>query len=110
MNRFEGRRVLVTGAASGIGQATAVRLHEEGAEVVAADVSPVTITGERITAVQLDVSDEASVNEVVGALDPLDVLVNAAGILRAGHTHEFSLDVWNQVIGINLTGTFLVCR
>jgi NAD(P)-dependent dehydrogenase (short-subunit alcohol dehydrogenase family) len=110
MNRFEGRRVLVTGAASGIGQATAVRLHDEGAEVVAADVSPVTISGERITAVHLDVADEAEVNEVVGALDPLDVLINAAGILRASHTHETTLDVWNQVIGINLTGTFLVCK
>jgi NAD(P)-dependent dehydrogenase (short-subunit alcohol dehydrogenase family) len=110
MNRFEGRRALVTGAASGIGQATALRLHEEGAEVVAADISPVTLTGERITAVQVDVSSEASVNEVVGALDPLDIVVNAAGILRAGHTHEFDLDVWNQVISINLTGTFLVCR
>ena len=79
MNRFEGRRVLVTGAASGIGQATAQRLHDEGAEVV-------------------------------GGLDPLDVLVNAAGSLRAAHTHETPLEVWNQVIGINLTGTFLVCR
>jgi NAD(P)-dependent dehydrogenase (short-subunit alcohol dehydrogenase family) len=110
MNRFEGRRALVTGAASGIGLATAVRLHDEGAEVVAADVSPVTLSGERITAVQLDVTDEASVNDVVGSLQPLDVLVNAAGILRAAHTHECSLDVWNQVITINLTGTFLVCR
>lgn len=102
--------MLVTGAASGIGLATAVRLHDEGAEVIAADVSPVTLSGERITAVQLDVTDEAGVNEVVGALQPLDVLVNAAGILRAAHTHECSLDVWNQVITINLTGTFLVCR
>jgi len=110
MNRFEGRRALVTGAASGIGLATAVRLHDEGAEVIAADVSPVTLSGERITAVQLDVTDEAAVNELVGALQPLDVLVNAAGILRAAHTHECSLDVWNQVITINLTGTFLVCR
>lgn len=110
MNRFEGRTALVTGAASGIGQATALRLHEEGANVVAADVSPISITGERITPVQLDVSSEASVDEVVRGIEPLDVLVNAAGILRAAHTHEHSLDVWNQVIGINLTGTFLVCR
>jgi NAD(P)-dependent dehydrogenase (short-subunit alcohol dehydrogenase family) len=109
MNRFEGRRALVTGAASGIGLATAIRLHDEGAEVIAADVSPVTLSGERITAVQLDVTDEAGVNELVGALQPLDVLVNAAGILRAAHTHECSC-VWNQVITINLTGTFLVCR
>lgn len=110
MKRFEGRRVLVTGAASGIGQATAVRLHDEGAEVVAADVVPCTISGERMTTVTLDVADEAQVGDVVGGLDPLDVLVNAAGILRASHTHETTLDVWNQVIGINLTGTFLVCR
>ena len=110
MNRFEGRRALVTGAASGIGMATAQRLHDEGAEVVAADVSPVTLEGERITAVQVDVSSESSVDSVVRDLDPLDVLVNAAGILRAGHTHEFSLEVWNQVIAINLTGTFLVTR
>lgn len=110
MNRYEGRHVLVTGAASGIGQATAQRLHDEGAIVVAADVSPVTLTGERMTAVTLDVANEAQVDEVVGGLDPLDVLVNAAGILRASHTHETTLDVWNQVIGINLTGTFLVCR
>lgn len=102
--------MLVTGAASGIGLATAVRLHDEGAEVIAADVAPVTLSGDRITAVQLDVTDEKSVNDVVGGLDPLDVLVNAAGILRAAHTHECSLDVWNQVITINLTGTFLVCR
>src|SRR4051794_12452703 len=102
MNRFEGRRALVTGAASGIGMATAQRLHDEGADVVAADVAPVTLEGERITAVTLDVSSEESVQAAVAGLDPLDVLVNAAGILRAGHTHEFSLEVWNQVIAINL--------
>ena len=110
MNRFEGRTALVTGAASGIGQATALRLHEEGATVVAADISPVSITGERISSVSIDMSSESSVASVIDGLDSLDVLVNAAGILRACHTHETPLDTWNQVIGINLTGTFLVCR
>jgi NAD(P)-dependent dehydrogenase (short-subunit alcohol dehydrogenase family) len=119
MNRYEGKRVLVTGAASGIGQATAIRLHQEGAHVIAADVvtdglaeTEKACGTDRILTAQLDVANEAQVDEVVGAIasDGLDVLVNAAGILRAAHTHETSLDMWNQVININLTGTFLVCR
>ncbi len=125
MDRLTGRRALVTGAGSGIGQATVARLLDEGAVVVAADVNEEGLQrtaaraadaghGERLTSAALDVSDEAAVEAVVAdavrRLGGLDVVVNAAGILRSSHTHETSLELWNTVIGVNLTGTFLVTR
>jgi NAD(P)-dependent dehydrogenase (short-subunit alcohol dehydrogenase family) len=125
MKRLEGRRILVTGAASGIGQATALRLLDEGAKVVAADIAADGLdktraqadeaaTGERLTTLEMNVGDEDSVVDGVRSsveqLGGLDSLVNAAGILRATHTHETSTELWNQIININLTGTFLVVR
>lgn len=109
MGRFEGRVAIVTGAASGIGRATAERLLEEGATVVAVDVTkdgPAETVG--------DVSDPAFVQslitDTVERHGHLDVLANVAGILRTANTHEHSLDVWDQVLAVNLTGTFLCCR
>ena len=123
MNRLEGKRILVTGAASGIGQATALRLLSEGAAVVAADISADGLSStqaqagadaDRLTTMPLDVGNEDSVIDgvcrAVETLGGLDSLVNAAGILRAWHTHETSLEQWNQIINVNLTGTFLVVR
>lgn len=125
MDRFDGKRILVTGAASGIGQAVVARLLAEGGRVVAADRDSAGLDetraraetaghAARLTLAEVDISQEASVRALVaGALDTLgglDVLVNAAGILRGAHTHEMSLDFWNEIIGINLTGTFLVTR
>lgn len=115
--RLEGRRVAVTGAASGIGRATVLRLLDEGATVWGVDVEETglkELSHDRLTTTALDVSDEAAVNEGFAAaldrLGGLDGLVNAAGILRGGHTHEFPLDTWQKIISINLTGTFLTTR
>lgn len=120
--RYEGRRALVTGAGSGIGRGIALRLLAEGATLVAADIAETGLKEtaaaasepERLQTVRIDVSDPASVREGSAAalelLGGLDVLVNAAGIMRAAHTHEMPFEDWNQVIGVNLTGTFLMCQ
>ena len=125
MKRLERNRILVTGAASGIGQATALRLLDEGASVVAADVVADGLektraqaqeagSGERLTLLEMNIADESSVADgvrsAVETLGGLDSVVNAAGILRATHTDQMSLSDWNQIIGVNLTGTFLVVR
>ncbi|WP_377323050.1 SDR family NAD(P)-dependent oxidoreductase [Pimelobacter simplex] len=123
MNRYEGRRVLVTGAGSGIGQATVLRMLAEGGRVVAADVSEagladtVTKAGAaagRLATVVMNVADEESVRagvaSTVEVLGGLDAVVNAAGILRSAHTHEMAVDAFEQVLRINLVGTFLVIR
>lgn len=125
MDRFKGRRVLITGAGSGIGQATALRMLAEGGTVFAVDVSADGLAqtsaraaagslDERLATAVMDVSDEPAVRDVVGTvtsrLGGLDALVNAAGIIRGAHTHECGLDLWNHVLAVNLTGTFLVTR
>ena len=125
MNRYADRRVLITGGGSGIGQATVLRILAEGGHVVAADVDEAGLaathklaaeagTDTQLHTVEVNIADEASVREAiastVAALGGLDVLVNAAGILRSSHTHETSLELFNKVIAVNLTGTFLMIR
>ena len=123
MLRYADRRTLVTGGGSGIGQATVLRILSEGGSVVAADVSEAgladTVTragadAERLKTVVMNIADETSVKEGVAAalgfLGGLDALVNAAGILRSSHTEQTTLESFEQVIRINLVGTFLVIR
>jgi len=123
VDRFSDKVVLVTGAASGIGRATAERLASEGASLALSDVNAdgleETATACRAEGVDVlaqvgNVGDEASVADIVRSCvdhcGRLDVLVNVAGILQFKDLRETTLDDWNRIISVNLTGTFLMCR
>ncbi|WP_330185453.1 SDR family oxidoreductase [Nocardia sp. NBC_01503] len=125
MERFTDRRVLITGAGSGIGRATVHRVLAEGGQVVAADINEAGLAetvkqaadqgnAERISSVTIDIGNEDSVRAGVATaletLGGLDALINAAGILRSAHTHEMPLEDFNKIITVNLTGTFLMVR
>jgi NAD(P)-dependent dehydrogenase (short-subunit alcohol dehydrogenase family) len=109
VSRFAGRVALVTGAASGIGAATARLLGGEGAEVVGADLA-----GDGAAVLATDVTDPTSVAEAVTAAierhGRLDVVVNCAGIMRFARIEELSVDDWQRHLAVNLTGPFLVSR
>jgi glucose 1-dehydrogenase len=120
----DGRRALVTGAATGIGRATAVRLAAEGASVVVnhigdADagevVGEIKAAGGRAVAIRADVSDEHQVQAMFArAAEELggqvNLLVNNAGIQTPHELVDMPLDDWNKVIAVNLTGPFLCSR
>jgi meso-butanediol dehydrogenase / (S,S)-butanediol dehydrogenase / diacetyl reductase len=112
-DRFSGKRALVTGAGSGIGEAVARGLHAEGADVLLADVRAESVEavaaelGERATPVTLDVRDEQGVRRVAG---DLDVLANVAGIGSTTTAPETALDTWEDVFAVNARGTFLCCK
>ena len=116
--------MIVTGAASGIGRATAARLLEEGADVMGADLVDDPGPPEHFGATEgptgrwcyrgADVADEASVAalvaEAVAELGSLEGLVHAAGVAGGGPAHLLDVGEWNRVVGVNLTGTFLVAK
>jgi NAD(P)-dependent dehydrogenase (short-subunit alcohol dehydrogenase family) len=109
MPRLAGRKILVTGGASGIGRATSELFAREGAAVVALDRDVARVAGAH--AITADVSDATSVSramqEAVHVLSGLDGLVNAAGVFINRGLMETDPDVWNTTLGVNLTGTFL---
>ena len=123
MQRYVDRRVLITGGGSGIGQACALRILGEGGRVVAADISQSGLDDTaakagscdgRLSTVVTNVGDEQSVTSAVGgaveSLGGLDTLVNVAGILRSAHFLDTTLADFEQVLRVNLVGTFLVTR
>ncbi len=115
--RFEGRRAIVTGAASGIGRTTARLLLAEGAVVVnvdrAADAAADAEAG--IGSIQADVGRETDAVAAVGRAvellgGPADVLVNAAGVYRFEASVGLAADAWDELVATNLRGPYLVAR
>ncbi|MET0546050.1 MAG: SDR family NAD(P)-dependent oxidoreductase [Caulobacterales bacterium] len=118
---FDGRTALVTGAASGIGEAIARRLVNAGADVILADInleraeSVAASLGNRALARRLDVTDDAAagalVDEIVERFGKLDMAVNNAGIGSfVGLIHEDPLDNWRRTLSVNLDGVFHCLR
>ncbi len=117
-DRIRGRRILITGAASGIGRRTAELFAAEEAALTLLDRSADGLaeiadeTGG--LAVEADVTDEASVAKAVelgaAAMGGVDGVVNAAGIFAFGRVADFTLAEWRRVIEVNLTGTYIVVR
>ena len=110
-----GRRVLITGGGSGAGEDLALGFAAAGAEVVVtgrrlAALEAVAAKSPRIRAVQADVTDEASVRAMFAAAGPVDIVIANAGAADSAPIQKTTLDQWNAMIAVNLTGVFLTFR
>ena len=113
--RLDGKIALVTGGASGIGEATCRTFAEAGAQVVIADINArqaEQLRGQLPGALAMgcDITDEASVEKLFSQIPKLDVLVNCAGIGLVGGIAETALPDWQRLFRVNVDGTFLVTK
>lgn len=117
---LQGRTALVTGAATGIGRACALRLAQAGAfvwvnhlgqaDAAGAVVREIVLAGSHAQAVEADVSDAAAVQRMADAVGAVDVLVNNAGIIQEKPFLETTEADWDRMLAVDLKAVFLVCR
>lgn len=116
-----GKAALVTGAASGLGRATALKLAEAGAKLCVVDVNAEglaetekLLAGSDVLVLKTDIGDpgacQAAVDATVARLGRLDALCNVAGVIVMTHAHEMSNADWDRTIGVNLSGPFFLSR
>jgi len=123
MKRLDGKTTIITGAAAGIGEATAKLFAEEGGRVVACDVDEealarlvdeIETAGGEAVAVKCNVADEGDVKAMIRAAlenyEKIHVLINNAGITRDTLTPRMSVEQWDLVMAVNLRGTFLCSK
>jgi 3-oxoacyl-[acyl-carrier protein] reductase len=123
VSRFEGKVAVVTGAAQGIGAATALRLASEGATVAVVDLTEerakgtaeeIRAAGGTALAVGLDVADagavDAAIDGIVAELGKIDILVNNAGVTRDNLVFKMTEEDWDVVLDVNLKSVFLLCK
>ncbi len=116
--RLVGRRIVITGAASGIGRVTASLFMEEGAKVILLDRNAgaleTTFGGRDGVIAEVDITKEdqvtAAINQAAEKIGGIDGVINAAGIMMTGPTAEITPKIWRQVLDVNLSGSFFVIQ
>ncbi|MBN2878466.1 MAG: 3-oxoacyl-ACP reductase FabG [Clostridia bacterium] len=112
--RLEGKTAIVTGGAKGLGEAMAVLFAREGANVIAADMAPLTYENEKVEFFKVNVADTEDCQKLfdyaVEKYGKVDILVNNAGITRDAMTRKMTDEMWDLVIDVNLKGVFNLTR
>ena len=113
MGRLDGKRILVTAAGQGIGRASALAMHREGAQVLATDINQATLAAlaaEGLETRVLNVRDNASVEAAIAAAGPLNGLFNCAGFVANGSILDCSQQDWDFSFDLNVTSMFRMCK
>jgi 2-keto-3-deoxy-L-fuconate dehydrogenase len=113
MGRLDGKRILVTAAGQGIGRASALAMHREGAQVLATDINQATLAAlaaEGLETRVLNVLDNASVEAAIAAAGPLNGLFNCAGFVANGSILDCSQQDWDFSFDLNVTSMFRMCK